>query len=143
MQKYFDVVHDATGKAVAGASITVRTSGGALATLYSDNGVTTTSNPVTAGSDGEYSFYAANGRYTLTISAPGFVTESKSDVVVQDLSDAVVSGGTFAGLTDDPTDNAALAAALAAKADASTTSHTTRSIRWCSSPSSATTPSRP
>lgn len=121
MQKYFGEVQDPSGKAVAGASITVRTSGGALATLYSDNGVTTTSNPVTAGTDGEYSFYAANGRYTLTISAPGFATEQKTDVVVQDLADANVAAGTFAGLTDAPTDNAQLAAALASKADASTT----------------------
>jgi hypothetical protein len=66
MKKEFGYVQDREGNAIAGAEIYVRKqSDSTLATLYSDNGVTTTSNPLTTDNDGEYSFYAANDTYKI------------------------------------------------------------------------------
>jgi hypothetical protein len=55
-----------------------------LATLYSDNGVTATANPLTTNDDGEYAFYAANGRYDLVLSGGGIVGETIPDVLLND-----------------------------------------------------------
>jgi len=44
----------------------------AAASLFSDNGVTAMANPTTADSLGRYFFYAADGRYTVTVSGSGF-----------------------------------------------------------------------
>jgi hypothetical protein len=41
---------------------------GTLASIYSDNGVTPLSNPFTANSNGQFTFYAANNRYDVTLS---------------------------------------------------------------------------
>jgi hypothetical protein len=83
MQKRFGVVQSSTGAAVGGASVTVKTyPGGVNATLYSDNGVTPLGNPVTANTQGEYAYYAANGRYTESITGVGFTPETNTDVVL-------------------------------------------------------------
>jgi hypothetical protein len=87
MQRFFDVVQDRSGNAIPGALVYVYASGGGLATLYSDNGVTTTPNPVTTNFDGEYGFYAANGTYSLTITATGYASDSRPGVVLFDPSD--------------------------------------------------------
>lgn len=89
MQKYQNAVQDTSGNALAGVSVLVKVAGtSTLAGLYSDNGITATTNPVVSGSDGEYSFYTANGRYDLTFSGPSITTETLSDVVIQDFADA-------------------------------------------------------
>lgn len=90
MQRFFDVVQDRSGNAIPGALVYVYTSGGGLATLYSDNGVTTTPNPVTTNFDGEYGFYAANGTYSLTITASGYTSDSRPGVVIFDPADGGV-----------------------------------------------------
>jgi hypothetical protein len=87
MDKFSDIAWSAvldsddspTGEArlLASATVTVRDTSGNLATIYSDNGVTPAANPLTAGSDGEYGFYAANGNYDLTIAKTGYATETK------------------------------------------------------------------
>jgi hypothetical protein len=41
---------------------------GTLASIYSDNGVTPLANPFTANSNGQFTFYAANNRYDVTLS---------------------------------------------------------------------------
>jgi hypothetical protein len=92
MQRFFDVVQDRSGNAIPGALVYVYASGGGLATLYSDNGVTTTPNPVTTNFDGEYGFYAANGTYSLTITATGYASDSRPGVIIFDPSDAGASG---------------------------------------------------
>jgi hypothetical protein len=102
MQRFFDVVQDRSGNAIPGALVYVYASGGGLATLYSDNGVTTTPNPVTTNFDGEYGFYAANGTYSLTITATGYASDSRPGVVLFDPVDSgfvvppftVAQGGT-------------------------------------------------
>lgn len=84
MQRFFDAIQSQTGKAIPGAIITVYNSGGGLATIYSDNGVSVTGNPLVSNQDGEYAFYAANGTYTLVISASGFTTETRTGVLLFD-----------------------------------------------------------
>ena len=83
MQKMTDVVLDSLGNAVQGASVTVTNTTGGLATIYSDNGVTTQGNPMTTDAAGGYSFYAANGRYNISASFGG-VTATESDVILYD-----------------------------------------------------------
>lgn len=85
MQKYQDSVQDRNGNAVVGASVLVKTLAGATATIYSDNGVTAASNPLTTDSKGHFEFYAANGRYTLEISGAGLTaTHTVTDILLDD-----------------------------------------------------------
>lgn len=87
MQRWSDAVLDPNGNAIRGATVTVTvTSSGAAASLFSVNGATAQDNPMTTGSDGEYYFYAANGRYTVTIEATGYATETK-EVLLLDWDD--------------------------------------------------------
>lgn len=76
----------ATGAPAPNATITVRNaSTPTLSTLFSDNGVTPKTNPFTADTAGYWFFYAANGRYDITLSGGGIVTPyTLSDVVVLD-----------------------------------------------------------
>lgn len=77
MRKFTDVVQARNGTALPGATVTVRVANvspgtGALATIYSDDGVTVVAgSAVTTDTNGRYSFYAADGRYDLTITGTG------------------------------------------------------------------------
>jgi hypothetical protein len=73
---------------VSGASVTVTDPNGALATIYSDNGVTEADNPLTTGATGEYEYYAADGRYTETIVKAGRDTVTISDILLEDPADS-------------------------------------------------------
>lgn len=84
MRKYVDSIADTSGNAIASASIQVNVTGGAAATIYSDDGVTPKANPTTADANGRFSFYAADGRYDLVISGSGITTYTLSDVEVSD-----------------------------------------------------------
>lgn len=77
MQRYSDAVQDRQGNALSGVSVLVRTEAGATATIYSDNGVTPTTNPLTTDADGEFAFYAADGVYTLSFSGVGVVADTQ------------------------------------------------------------------
>lgn len=107
MQKYQNAITDPYGNVIAGASVTVLTSTGGAATLYSANGSgQLASNVLTANSQGEFSFYAANGRYTLSVASTGFVSENYTDFVLFDPTDAGITsvkdyGATGDGITDD------------------------------------------
>lgn len=81
MQKYKSNLQDASGRAIRNAPIRVISLGGEIATLYSDNGTTPISNPVVTNEQGEFSFYAPNGRYSLQIQAEGYTSESDADVI--------------------------------------------------------------
>lgn len=102
MQNVFDVVQTRSGNAIAGAFVYVYNSSNVLATLYSDNGVTTTANPLTTNLDGEYQFYAANGTYSIVIAATGYDGQTINGKVLFDPADstfvsapvAIASGGT-------------------------------------------------
>ena len=85
MQKYQDVVLDAMGNAIAGASVQVlQYPSSSVATIYSDNGITQTINPLTTDSLGRFSFFAANGNYTLQVSSPFITTVTVSDIQLFD-----------------------------------------------------------
>jgi hypothetical protein len=85
MQKYYNNVISSTGKPVQGASISVvNYPANTTATIYSDNGVTPTTNPLTSDVNGAFSFYAADGRYTLSVSANGQVQQQFIDVLLED-----------------------------------------------------------
>lgn len=111
MQRYSDSVILA-GKgslqAMAGARVYVYHAGtSTLATIYSDNGSTEQANPLTAGSDGEYSFFAADGLYDIQ-AIVGALSDVKRGV---QLWGAGVSGAVGDGVTDD---TAGVAAAVLA-----------------------------
>lgn len=99
MERHFDVVQDRRGNAIAGASVTIKNAAGAVATIYSDNGVTTTDNPLTTNADGEYTFFAANGLYTREVVAAGYATEIVSQFSILDASEVAyrVGGNAFTG----------------------------------------------
>ncbi len=66
-------------------TITVKLAGtDTLATIYSDNGVTTKSNPFTGSVTGEATFYAADGRYDVTASKAGFPDSALPDYLLDD-----------------------------------------------------------
>jgi hypothetical protein len=69
MYKYQDRVFSTAGQPIQGVLVTVYATGTqTLAALYSDNGSTVTSNPVSTDSDGHFEFYVANGRYDIAFS---------------------------------------------------------------------------
>jgi hypothetical protein len=82
VEKYTDLVLVRNGQSLLpqpGASVTVLTSpAGLVATIYSDNGITEVANPLTTDGNGRFSFYAADGRYSLTVTY-GTVTYSVLD----------------------------------------------------------------
>ena len=110
MQKYQNAIQDLKGNAIAGASINVYLYGTlTTATIYSDNGVT----PITPGSlttdpEGEFGFYAANGRYTVSVVATGFTSQNFYDVLLFDPADAgITSVANYGAVADGVTDNTA------------------------------------
>lgn len=54
------------------------------ATLYFDDRITTTTNPVTSNSDGGFYFYVTDGRYDLVISGLGINTKTLTDIMIID-----------------------------------------------------------
>ena len=74
MQRRSWLCQSITGAAIPACSITVYTAGTTTkATIYGDQaGSSSLGNPITAGSDGTYAYYAPSGRYTEVLSAPGF-----------------------------------------------------------------------
>lgn len=88
MQKYIDSVIGETGRPVSGASVTVYLAGTqTLATIYSNNGVTTQANPLTTDSSGAFSFYAADGRYDIVVMKNN-TSKIISDVLLEDPANA-------------------------------------------------------
>lgn len=88
MQKYWNTVTKRSGAAVQGAMVAVTTYPlGAAATLYSDDGVTPIANPVTTDASGYFEFYAADGRYTLSVSGTGISPYTLHDVLLDDPAD--------------------------------------------------------
>ena len=78
-----DVVFNAQGRPMAGATVRVCTSAATgqpcspLALIYSDQGLTQAlANPATTDGLGNYTFYAAPGRYEIEISGPSITTQN-------------------------------------------------------------------
>jgi hypothetical protein len=97
VQQYQNVIQDKFGNVIVGASVAVYVYGTTTpATIYSGNGSgVLPSNTVTTNSLGEFAFYAANGRYSLSVSATNFVLENYSDFILYDPADigAVTASG--------------------------------------------------
>ena len=101
MQKYTDVIFSTTSAnsvvPLAAALVTVNTyPGGVPATIYSDNGVTPLTNPFASDSSGRVSFYAADGRYSITVVKTGYGTVTVSDILLEDPANpsaVKISGG--------------------------------------------------
>ncbi len=85
-----DVVLNARGLPLAGAGVRVCASNATttspctpLALIYSDQALTQAlANPTTSDGMGNYSFYAAPGRYVIEISGPGITTRQLRDVIL-------------------------------------------------------------
>lgn len=69
MELYTNNIQDRYGNAIVGAQVLVLKEGGS-AVIYSDNGITPAPNPLTTDADGEFRFYAASGKYDLTVTSP-------------------------------------------------------------------------
>ncbi|MGD0907682.1 MAG: hypothetical protein ABSA96_08880 [Candidatus Acidiferrales bacterium] len=84
-----DIVFNAQGRPMAGATVRICTSAATgqpcspLASVYSDPGLTQAlANPLTADGMGNYTFYAAPGRYEIEISGPGITTKQLPNVIL-------------------------------------------------------------
>ena len=102
MRKFRDVVQDSLGNVLSGVNATVRVANaspgtGALATIYSDDGVTVTGNPVVTDSTGTFQFYVADGRYDITIS--GGALAAPVTVADLEIADVLQAFSTDATLT--------------------------------------------
>ncbi len=83
MQKFQNNIQDQFGNEISLPTITVRNViGGALSTLFEDDGVTPLANPFTAQDISEFFFYADNGRYDIFVTGP--VTDAALDVLLFD-----------------------------------------------------------
>jgi hypothetical protein len=84
-----DVVYNALGQPLAGATVRVCTSSATgqpcspLANIYSDVGLTQAmANPTTTDGLGNYSFYAAPGRYMIELDGPTITTKQIPNVIL-------------------------------------------------------------
>jgi len=111
MKRYQDFISDVNGRPLAGVNVTVYLTGTTnLATLYSDNGVTPTTNPVNSDADGFYYFYVADGVYDLAFSGPGLADWAKYGEEIFSDATAVVYAHNFPGSDAFAKINAAIAA---------------------------------
>lgn len=86
MQKYQNNLLSNKGTVLVGVSVTVlKYPAGTIATIYSDNGITVTANPIITDSNGNFAFYGADGHYSLQISGPGIVTTTILDILLVDV----------------------------------------------------------
>jgi hypothetical protein len=84
-----DIVFNAQGRPMAGANVRVCTASATgqpcspLANIYSDAALTQAlANPTATDGLGNYSFYAAPGRYVIEINGPGITTKQLSNVIL-------------------------------------------------------------
>jgi hypothetical protein len=83
MRKHIVTVRDTSGNVVASASVTVYAANTTTkATLYSDNGVTEITNPVTTNSKGQVGFYVGDGVYDLYVSGTNLTAYTLEDVTI-------------------------------------------------------------
>jgi len=93
MKNYIDVVQikNVNGLLIPAVGASVRVVGHVSqtnSTIYSDDGITTTGNPLTTDALGRFNFYVADGRYDLIISGTGFTTYTLANVEISDVTEA-------------------------------------------------------
>jgi hypothetical protein len=86
MQKYQNAITNTNGDVVPNAIVTVTVFGTGLpASLYTGNGTgLLPSNVIATDSQGEFSFYAANGRYSYSVAATNYTSELYTDFLLFD-----------------------------------------------------------
>jgi hypothetical protein len=85
MQHYSSQAFTDIAKPAGGATITVKVAGtNNNATIYSDDGITAKSNPFAADSLGHFDFYAASGKYDITVTGTQITTYTLPNQVVFD-----------------------------------------------------------
>ena len=104
MQRYVNTFATPNGRPVVGGSVYIYAyPGSSLATLYSDDGVTETANPVLTDENGLFSFYAADGRYSMYLTSSGTVPLMLTDSILledpQDANAIVASNLTVDGIS--------------------------------------------
>jgi len=139
MEKYINNVVTAAGDTVAGASIRVTTPAGALAVIYDTDGGAAITNPLTSGSNGYFSFYAADGQYTLTISGPGITTFSITDIRLLDTLVITQNVAIASAAATTATNQAANASTSATTSTNQSTNATASALQASLSASSANT----
>lgn len=74
---------------VSGATVTVYLASDetTVATIYSDDGSTSTSNPLTTDSSGLYSFWIADGRYSIKVTGTNLTTTWLHDIEIADVTE--------------------------------------------------------
>lgn len=94
MKRFYDVIQDEAGNIIPGAELYVRnnTTPFALVTLYSDNGTTTTANPVVSGVDGYCSFWTADNTLKLEVFVDGELEKTITDFQHYDDLDSEING---------------------------------------------------
>lgn len=90
MKKYTNNFLDSTGRVVPGAIVTVTNyPAGDLAAIYATNNGAQTANPLTTDALGYFEFYAADGRYTISITSDATERVTITDVLIEDPADGV------------------------------------------------------
>lgn len=87
MRQYIDLLQDLNGNAIAtGGTVTVRTyPAGTLASIFSDNGLTPIlTSIVSTDSTGQFTFFVADGDYTLQLQKNGLTYKTQSPVSIFD-----------------------------------------------------------
>ena len=80
-------------------TVTVAIYGGGAATLYSDNSGTSLANPFTATSTGQWTFFADQNEYTVTLSGASIASPFSINVFVAQSSSGITSLNALTGLT--------------------------------------------
>jgi hypothetical protein len=78
LPRFYDVVTDAAGNGIPGATVVVKTWKGVDATLFSDrDGTVAISNTQTTDARGQFAFYASPGHYILTTTVSGYAPDTR------------------------------------------------------------------
>jgi len=101
MQKYQDQVWGDNGKPLGGALIKVLNYPAlTIASIYATNGGSPIAGQITADTNGRYSFYVADGHYSIQIAMSGYATVQIDDIL---LDDTIADNATVAALTAETT----------------------------------------
>jgi hypothetical protein len=85
MYHYQNSVTNQNGLPVVAAQVTINAAGTQTpATIYSDNGITVKTNPVTTNALGMFDFYVANGRYDLVVTGSSVTPYTLTDEAIFD-----------------------------------------------------------
>lgn len=107
MQRYINNVETQFGAPVAFANISVNIHGGGPASLFSTNGPgpIPLTNPFQADANGNFAFYAPDGRYDITITGPNIQPYTVTDIILNNAGYGPDNTGPTASRPATPTLN--------------------------------------